>query len=346
MPDLTFVVAGSFDARTGGSIYNRRMAAALARRGWKVEVRELDGTFPSPTAGALQHALAVMSQIPPGRLVLVDGLAFGAMPTVVASAAARVRLVVLMHLPLAAEVGLPPEKAARLRDSEREALRYAKRVIVTGPCTASLMHECGLVHEDIVIVEPGTDRAPLATGSGSSEVHLLTAAALTPGKGHELLLEALSLQPHRAWRLTCAGSVSRSPETVARVRDAIDRSGLHGRVSLVGELDESAMAACYDRADVVVSASLRETFGMAVAEGLAHGLPVVATATGAIPTLVGDQAGLVVRPADRDALSSALERMIDDADFRARCAGGARRMRERLADWDQAAARLAAALPV
>ena len=54
----------------------------------------------------------------------------------------------------------------------------------------------------------------------------------------------------------------------------------------------------YDRTDVFVLATLRETYGMAVAEALAHGLPVVSTSTGAIPALVGTDAGLLVAPGD------------------------------------------------
>jgi glycosyltransferase involved in cell wall biosynthesis len=94
----------------------------------------------------------------------------------------------------------------------------------------------------------------------------------------------------------------------------------------------------------MVLASRRETYGMAVAEGLARGLPVVATATGSIPALVDDEAGLIVPPGDRLALADALSRMIDDAAFRARSVAGARRVRERLLDWNQAAGRLEAAL--
>lgn len=344
MPGLSFLVAGLLHARTGGSVYNRRMAESLASHGWTVGVEELDASFPFPTEDALRHAAAVMGSIPPRRLVLVDGLAFGAMPGVVAEAAGRLRLVALVHLPLAATPGLLPSIAEGLAASERRALAHAARVIVTGPATSGLMAGCGLAHDDVVVVEPGTDRAAVAVGSGSGDVHLLTVATLNPGKGHELLIDALASLAHRRWRLTCAGSLTRHPDTVDRVRAAIARHRLEAHVTLAGELDEAALAACYDGADVVVLASVRETYGMAVAEALARGLPVVATATGAIADLVGDDAGLVVPPGDRDALAAALSRIVDDAALRGCCAAGARRVRDRLPGWDEAAGRLAAAL--
>jgi glycosyltransferase involved in cell wall biosynthesis len=129
-----------------------------------------------------------------------------------------------------------------------------------------------------------------------------------------------------------------------RVRVAIRTLGLDDRVSLVGDLDDKALAACFDRADVFVLATRQETYGMAVAEALARGLPVVSTRTGAIAELVGDEAGLVVPVDDRTALASALERMIGDADFRTHAAEGARQVRDRLTPWEEAVTRMAAAL--
>src|SRR4029077_9195693 len=111
------------------------------------------------------------------------------------------------------------------------------------------------------------------------------------GKGHELLFEALAEVPCQAWRLTCAGSLTRDPATSDRVRAAATRLGLEDRVTLAGDLDAQELEACYARADVFVFATRQETYGMAVAEALAHGLPVIATITGAIPELVSDEAG-------------------------------------------------------
>jgi glycosyltransferase involved in cell wall biosynthesis len=344
MPSLTFVVAGRLQARTGGSVYNHRMAAALARRGWTVDVRELDDSFPFPTLDALGHASDSLASVETGRLVLVDGLAYSAMPGIVERESSRLQLVALLHLPLAATLGLDADVTARLAHAERRALAHARRVIVTGKRTRSLMAECGLAHDDVAVVEPGVDKARLATGSGSADVHLLTVATLHPGKGHLMLMEALATLPHRRWHLACVGSLTRHPETVAEVRRAISRHGVDAHVSLLGELNEPELDVCYGRSDVMVLASLRETYGMAVAEALARGLPVVATNTGAISDLVGNHAGLVVAPGDRATLADALRRIVDDTAFRASCAAGARRARARLPDWDAAAGRLEAAL--
>jgi glycosyltransferase involved in cell wall biosynthesis len=356
---VALVVPGTLDTRTGGYIYDRRLMEGLRRRGWSVDVLELDDTFPWPSASALEHASRTFEQIAGGRIVLIDSLALGAMPEIVERHAARLQLVGLVHLPLAAAHGLDADRAARLQATEARALRAVALVVVTGEAARPLLARYHLPPGRIVVIEPGTDRprnggainedsdslpAWGPTESRHTRVELLTVAALHRGKGHEALLEALATVPHQQWHLVCAGSLTRDPGTVERVRAAATRLGMADRVSLVGDLDAPGLEACYNRADVFVLATLQETYGMAVAEALAHGLPVVATSVGAIPALVGDQAGIVVRPGDLPALSAALSRLIGDASLRARLAQGARRAAERLPDWDTVSAKMESAL--
>jgi glycosyltransferase involved in cell wall biosynthesis len=344
MNAVTLVVPGPLETRTGGSIYDRRMAEELRRRGWRVGVVELDGGFPFPATDEVNRAREILAALPRDAVVLVDGLVFGAIPDVAAALAGRLRFVALVHLPLAAAAGLDPATATRLAVGEQGALSCASLVIATGAVTPALMAEHGLTHPRIEIVEPGTDRAPLARGSGGPSVHLLSVATVGPGKGHDLLLDALGAITGLPWRLTCAGSLTRYPETAGRVRTCIERRGLGDRIVLAGDLTGTELAALYDAADVFVLATLGETYGMAVAEALARGLPVVSTDTGAIASLVGDAAGRVVPPSDTGALTEALAALIGDRDQRARAAEGARRVRDRLPGWNDAAARMAAAL--
>jgi glycosyltransferase involved in cell wall biosynthesis len=163
-------------------------------------------------------------------------------------------------------------------------------------------------------------------------------AALTTGKGHDLLLRALATVRDR-WTLTCAGSLTRQPEAVARVREIIRQHQLEDRVQLAGELDEAALEREFAQSDLFALATRRETYGMAIAEAIAHGLPVVSTTTGAIPKIVGD-AGLLVAPGDEAAFGAALQRAIGDASLRGRFAANARRQRDTLPTWDAAAASL------
>jgi glycosyltransferase involved in cell wall biosynthesis len=308
---------------------------------------ELDRSFPCPTAAALGHADRVFAALEAGTITLVDSLALGAMPDIVARAAVHLPIVALVHLPLAAAPGLDEIAIARVVDGERRALAAAARVIVTGRSALPLIARYGVAPDRVVVVEPGTDRPPLRNalpGEPIRPLELLTVATIGPGKGHATLLHALSGIADLPWRLTCAGSLTRHPAEAARVRATATRLQLCDRVVFAGDLDLEALDACYARADIAVLATERETYGMAVAEALAHGIPVVATITGAIPELVGDEAGVLVPVGDAPALRDALVRVLGDASLRTRLARGARVRRDRLPTWEESARLMASVL--
>jgi glycosyltransferase involved in cell wall biosynthesis len=344
MKSIAFVVPGRLCERTGGYLYDRRVVDGLRQRGWAVDVLELDASFPYPTPAAMEHAGRALAAVRNGSIAIIDSLALGAMSELVVQQASRLRIVALVHLPLAATSDLDPATAARFDEGEHRALRAAALVIVTGKATLPRIARHELDPSRVIVAEPGTDRAPLARGSNGHPLELLSVATLNPEKGHERLLQALSEVRNVEWRLTCAGSLTRHPATTDRVRNALARLGLEDRVSLGGDLDGPALEACYDRADLFVLATRQETYGMAVAEAVAHGLPVVATMTGAIPELLGDGAGLLVPVGDTPALVEALSRVLTDGGLRARLAEGARRMRDRLPTWDDTSDRISAAL--
>jgi len=364
MGSLVLIVPGRLDTPTGGYAYDRRIASGLRDRGWSITVRELDDSFPDPTSAALDHAARVLGAIPDGATMMIDGLACGAMPVEAEREAARLRLVALVHHPLAAETGIPPEAAARLEASERRALAAARAVVVTSRATASTLANYGVSQARVAVVEPGTDRAPLATGSRGAVRQLLCVATLIPRKGHDILFRALASIPDRDWHLTCVGSVDRHPATVQRLRAQLRASGLEDRVSLAGEADVATVAAYYDRADLFVLPTEYEGYGMAVAEALARGLPVISTPTGAIhdlvagdvaigdvPTPIGrfgshgaQAAGLLVPPGDTAALAAAISQVLGDPLVRDRLTQGARLVRERLPSWADASEKMAAVL--
>jgi glycosyltransferase involved in cell wall biosynthesis len=351
--DVVLLVPAPLDARTGGYEYDRRMAAGLRARGWRLQVRELDPSFPRPTGAARDRAARLLADLPGNSIVLVDGLAFGAMPSELIRESSRLRFVALVHMPLAAAIGLGAAEAASLEASERLALSTARLVVVTGRSSVAAMERYGVERHRLAVVEPGTDPAPRARGtrrdSPGGQLELLAVGSLTEGKGYKVLIEALARIPERAWHLTCAGSLDRDPVTVARIRAAVDREKLEDRITLAGEVDGPALAAFYEAADVFVLATLRETYCMAVAEALSHGLPIVSTITGAIPELVGatasrGPAGLLVPTGDVDAMAAALSQVMNDAALRAALADAAWQARGSLPGWDDAVHTMATTL--
>lgn len=344
VPRLHVLVPGDLATPTGGYAYDRRIVAGLRALGWRVEVIGLDSSFPAPRAAALRDARTRLAAIPDGGLALIDGLALGAMPQLAAAEACRLRLVALVHHPLALETGRAPEQAAALRASEAAALAAVRRVIVTSPATARDLEGFGVAPDRVTVVAPGTDPAPLAAGSGGGPTALLCVAAMVPRKGHRLLVEALAELTHLDWRLTCVGSLARDPATTDDLRRRVAELGLDQRVRLAGAVDDAALAAAYAAADLFVLPSLHEGYGMAFAEALARGLPVIGCRTGAVPDTVPENAGLLVAAGSVPALRDALERLLTQPDLRARLRAGARRARSELPDWNDSARRMGAIL--
>jgi glycosyltransferase involved in cell wall biosynthesis len=349
-PDpITVFAPAPLDARTGGYEYDRQVVRALQARGVPVELTALDASYPTPTPAARAHTTRLLASLPTDTVVLVDGLAFGAMPEEAAREAARLRLVALVHHPLAEETGLSADAAGHLRDSEVRALASARLVVVTSAATAGLLASYHVPANRIAVVEPGTHKAALAVGSAAGAadagtLELLCVATLIPRKGHDLLVRALARLQDLPWHLTCLGNTELHPETTSAVRARIDEHQLSSRVALAGSVEASAVAQHYHRADVLVMPTYYEGYGMAIAEALAHGLPVVSTNTGAITEMVGTDAGILIPIGDLDALTEALRAVIQDAALRARLREGARRARLRLPTWDDAAAALSLAL--
>jgi glycosyltransferase involved in cell wall biosynthesis len=333
---IAFVAPGSLRQLTGGYIYDRHIVDGLRRLGHRVAVKELSERFPNPTTADLTHASRVLTSIPKGSVVIVDGLGGGAMPRQIEREAERLRFIALVHHPLAHETGVSRNDAVRLWAHETWTLQHARHVVVTSPRTAKLLtQEYGVKPAQISCIEPGAERWPVGRGSGCNS--LLCVATLTPRKGHMALVRALARVAHLDWHLTCLGSLDRDKATVKSVRREIGRAGLTDRVTLVGETgSHERLKAYYNRADLFVLPTEYEGYGMAVAEAIASGVPVVSTPTGAIPQLVGRDAGVLVPHGDVDVLARVLERLLSDREQLEQLRAGAMTRRKQLPAWERA----------
>ncbi len=161
------LVPGDINTRTGGYRYDKRILEGLRALGHRVELISLEGGYPFPSASELKRADAQLAELPDQSLTIIDGLAFSVMPEQLARHANRLKLVALIHHPLALETGISNAQAAQLKHSETESLCHAQRVITTSLSTAESLRDYEVPDSRIVAVRPGTDTAPLATGSGS-----------------------------------------------------------------------------------------------------------------------------------------------------------------------------------
>lgn len=172
---------------------------------------------------------------------------------------------------------------------------------------------------------------------------------MTPRKGQHRLVEALATVTDLPWSCVFVGGLGHDPEYVAGLRTLISEYGLQDRLHLAGPQSGAALDASYASADLMVLASYAETYGMAVTESLARGIPVLATDVGGLAEAVGRAPdggvpGILVPPEDPAALAAELRGWFGEADVRRRLKAAARGRRAALGGWATTARSLAGVL--
>ena len=338
-----FAVPGDLATPTGGYTYDRRIIGELGVAGWQIQVVDLGEGFPHVDTAARGRAIERIAALPGELPVVVDGLAFGVLD---APALAHSHwLIALVHHPLALESGLSEEQAAALRASERAALASTRHVIASSPSTARLLvADYAVAADRISIVPPGTDRVPITPRMRGSTVELLAVGSVVPRKGYDILLAALTKIRDLSWRLVVAGDRTRDAATPRMLDARILRLGLEERITFAGAVTARALHQLYANADLFVLPSRFEGYGMAYAEAIAHGVPVVGTRVSAIPETVPPGAGVLVPPEDADALAATLRDLIEEPARLAELAGGARAAAPTFPTWPDSAALFARVL--
>lgn len=342
---LAILVPGPLDQLTGGYLFARRVVEGLRALGRAVAVVELAGRFPDADVAARAAAAAALARLAARSTAVIDGLALPGFADCLAAEAQRLHLVGFVHHPLSLETGLAPAEARRYAALEARLWPLLKGILCPSASAARAVVASGMPAQRVVVAPPGTAR-PAGTGrrEGQGTLCLLAVGTITPRKGHLVLIDALAGLRELDWRLICIGSLTRDAAAAAALRRAIAAHDLGAQVELAGERAPELLSDAYRDADLFVLPSWHEGYGMAHAEALAHGLPVIATTAGAIPDTVPSAASILVPPGDVAALREALRRVICDPALRARLASGARLAAASLPDWPTAVRGWAAGL--
>ena len=331
---------------TGGNIYDRRVCAGLAEAGWEVLVATVAGAWLVPGSGTRADLARIVSAIPDGEAVLIDGLIASPTAAQLLPHAGRIRMTVLLHMPLATAVDAYHDASAER--SERAVLRAAAGVVVTSEWTRrQVLARYAVPACRVHAARPGVDR--VAAPARPVRGHLICVGVLGRHKGQDLLVEALADLADRDWQCVLAGSLDRDPDFVGHLQTRITRLGYDHRVRLSGVLTGAALSHAYNTADLLVVPSRSETYGMTVTEALAHGLPVLAADVGGLPEALGSTAdgtrpGQLIPPGDPAALAAALRDWLGDERHRDRLRAAARQRRSTLRGWEQTTQEIANAL--
>ncbi|HEY6556703.1 MAG TPA: glycosyltransferase family 4 protein [Polyangiaceae bacterium] len=277
-----FIVPALRGALSGGTLYNRGLLGALDRR--RLVFQRVD----------LERGRAILKRGTPGTY-WVDSLYLDAFSELLRARGARQQLGVLLHyLPTLVAHG-DAATTADLSAAERCALAEADVLLVPSRTLRDAASRFGAERQRILVVEPGRPRVRAA--SPEPELHGVLAVMIgnvVPGKGvHALLVElARELQDRDALRLCVVGGTTRDPPYARRCLDAVENSPLlRARVSFRGELAPPEAVRAMATGNAFVSASVQESYGMALAEARTAGVPLLAHAGGHSAAHVDPDAG-------------------------------------------------------
>ncbi|WP_256403072.1 glycosyltransferase family 4 protein [Halorubrum salinum] len=345
---------GSLDERSGGFRYDRKVVEELRRWGDEVEVIELP--WPSYPRGLLdglsprfRDRLRVDVDV-----MLQDELAHPSLWR--HNRALSYPIVGIVHHLRASE---PRRLSPLYRSIERRYLDTLDGVVCNSAATREAVTDLGVDPDAAVVAPPAGDRFEGPDGLGDSAggddrgaladriadraaerpLRVAFVGNLAPRKGLDTLVEGVAAADAEI-DLTVVGRAVDEGH-VAEVRRLVDRRGLGERVRFAGRLSDDELAATLRESHVLSVPSRYEGFGIVYLEGMAFGLPAVASRAGGASDVVTDgETGFLITPDDRGGVADALDALASDPDRLAEMSRAARRRYERHPDWRETTARV------
>ena len=189
---------------------------------------------------------------------------------------------------------------------KRVACSFSPIITVSRSARDDIAERFGIGREKFAVISNGVDTSlfrPLPKIHRKRHRVITINSADVPLKGLSYLLHAVAgLKDKRKLELIVVGTTKKEGTIRRLIRDL----SIGDQVTFTGRIDDASFIREYARAEIAVIPSVYEGFGLPAAEAMACGVPVISTTGGALPEIVGD-AGILVPPADHEALAGALD---------------------------------------
>jgi glycosyltransferase involved in cell wall biosynthesis len=348
---IGFVVPGAISQHSGGYLYDRHLVHHWRSFGASVDVLELCPSAVPSMADTLfaGHWGETLPQWSSYDCLVEDELGhplFGALNRALRKSY-QTKIFALVHnLSYRSQVAQAREHA---KDREADYLASVDAILVNSVHTLATLADFALGKKPTCVVYPGLEPAiaRAAECAGENKAHspidvplrLLCVGHLSPQKGVEEMIDALTQEGLPAWQLEIVGRLDVDAAYVARIREAIARHPFARQIHLMGALYGDDLIAAYRRAELMMLASPEEGFGMAYLEAMAMGLPVVASAQGAAPELIGDGCeGWLFEPGLSGNLPAVVRRALHEAERWGAMGRSAQARTRRHPTWQESAA--------
>lgn len=336
---IRFIIPGDIDTPTGGYRYDRAIIEEWRKLNLDVDLISLPGDYPFPSEKDIEAAFPILDAAFDADICVIDGLAGGCAPELIEHCAKQMPVVALIHHPLALENGLSDMQAKTLEEKEREGLAFTKAVATSSPTTKETVHSLFKYPADkIQSILPGMERDMPIPFRTQRPLRLLSVGSITPRKGYDVLLKALGRIKDLSWTLDIVGMQDLDPELFVELQHIAEGNTIRDKIQFHDSLDNAALDRLYQNADLFALASRYEGYGMAYAEAIVRGIPVIATKAGAIPDTVPESTGILVPADDVDAFAGALKALLSDDDLRRKKHEGAIKAEPDFPTWERSAA--------
>ncbi|MEJ2093103.1 MAG: glycosyltransferase family 4 protein, partial [Syntrophobacterales bacterium] len=323
---VALVLYGDLDFISGGFLYDRMLVDYLRRQGEEVEIISLSWrSYPGGLLDNLSPVLKRRLENIRADVILQDELAHPSLFWLnrTLRGPGWPPLVAIVHHLRCSEAR--PSWQNRLYSLvERRYLASVSGFIFNSRATQESVKALVGRDKPSVLALPAANRFTVsltqedlaARAREPGPLRLLFLGNVIPRKGLHTLLEALARVPREGWRLTVVGGLEVDRAYVQQMQRQIDGAGLRRQVEFTGILEEEGLASRLAQSQVLAVPSSYEGYGIVYLEGMAFGLPALATtAGGAQEIITSGRDGFLIAPGDAGALAEQIRTLGDDRDL-------------------------------